>query len=65
MFLLLLFTDGPINETYISLYNANRNNDPSGEIEDINGYGFLPDPAEPGQLLVQLERGTPTPQQCL
>ena len=62
MFLLLLFPDGPINETYISAYNANRQNDPSGQIKDISGYGFLSDPAEPGQLLVQLERGAPTPQ---
>ena len=56
--------DGAINETYITVYNANRQNGPSGEIDDINGYGFLPDPTEPGQLLVQLERGLPTPQKC-
>ena len=56
--------DGPINATYISVANAQRLGGPDGTLEDIFGYGFVPDPAEPGQLYVFLDGGNPGGADC-
>ena len=59
-----LFPDGPINATYITVYNANRQNGPDGELDDISGYAFVQDPAEPGQLYAFLDGGDPDGGEC-
>ena len=63
-YITLLLPDGPINATYISVYNAQRVGGPDGTLDDIFGYAFLPDPAEPGQLYVFLDGGNPGGAEC-
>ncbi len=43
----------------MSVYNAGRLFEPDGDLTDIYGYAYVPDPAEPGQLNVVLDRGQP------
>ncbi|XP_072043095.1 apolipoprotein D-like [Amphiura filiformis] len=43
---------GPINDTYLTVYNAYKTRD--GVIGEISGYGYIPDPTDPGKLVVVL-----------
>ena len=60
-FILLHFTDGPNNDTSVTVYNANRQFDPDGELDDITGFAFLTD--EVGKLIVRLQ-GVPFDGDC-
>ncbi|XP_071479449.1 uncharacterized protein [Diadema antillarum] len=44
--------NGPGN---ISVYNANREKTPDGDLNDIQGYATVPDPSQPGKLEVKFD----------
>ncbi|XP_072043391.1 uncharacterized protein [Amphiura filiformis] len=44
-----------LNETYVDVLNAGRDFEPMGPSVSIEGYAFVPNPAEPGALKVALD----------
>ena len=54
-----LCLDGQVNATTVIVYNSGRQFEPDGDIRDITGIAYVPNPEEPGQLIVDLERQDP------
>eukprot|EP00057_Strongylocentrotus_purpuratus_P035535 XP_799938.2 PREDICTED: uncharacterized protein LOC577003 [Strongylocentrotus purpuratus] len=51
-------TYGKISETNVTVFNSGRKGSPTGPASEISGYAYVADPAQPGQLKLQLT-GTP------
>ena len=52
-------SDGQVSATTVTVYNSGRQFEPDGDIRDITGIAYVPNPEEPGQLIVDLERQDP------
>ena len=46
-------TDGVIDAATVSVFNAARLKTPDGDESTINGVATIPDPTDPGKLLVK------------